>query len=99
MNVVVDDLGEDRYCRNIAVVHQLQMLKPGSDRIPVVLWNLSSRALKLRKGTSVAHVEISQVVPPLDGFLEKEIYMEGLQKISCKKINLKIHLKRMMKEY
>ena len=56
-------------------MHQLQILKPGSDRIPVVLWNLSSRTLKLKKGTSVAHVEASHVVSPLDGALKKgDIY-------------------------
>ena len=52
-------------------MHQLQILKPGSDRIPVVLQNLSGRTLILKKGTSVAHVEASQVVPPLDGSLKK----------------------------
>ena len=34
INVVVDDLGEGQHCRDIAVVCQLQILKPGSDRIP-----------------------------------------------------------------
>ena len=75
INVVVDDLGENRYCTDIAVVHQLQILKPRSDKIPVVLWNLSGRTLKLKRGISVTHVEASQVVPPLDGSLEKgDIY-------------------------
>ena len=46
INVVVDDLRESPCCRDIAVVHQLQILKSGSDRIPLVLWNLSGRALK-----------------------------------------------------
>ena len=71
MNVVVDDLGENRSCKDIAVVHQLQILKPGSDRIPVVLWNLSGRTLKLKKGMNVAHVEASQVVPLFDDPLER----------------------------
>ena len=66
INIVVDDLGESQCCRDIAVVHQLQILKSGSDRIPVVLQNLSGRALKLKRGTSVTHVEASQLVPPLD---------------------------------
>ena len=74
-NVVVNDLRENQYCKDIAVVHQLQILKPRSERIPVVLWNLSSRTLKLKKRTSVAHVEASQVVPPLDGSLKRgDIY-------------------------
>ena len=67
INVVVVDLGDSQCCRDIAVVHQLQILKPRSDRIPLVVQNLSGRALKLKGGTSVAHVEASQVVPPLDG--------------------------------
>ena len=75
INVVVNDLGENQYCQDIAVVHQLQILKPKSDRIPVVLQNLSGRTLKLKKGTSLAHVEASQVAPPLDGSLTKgDIY-------------------------
>ena len=46
----------------------------------------------------MAHVEASQVVPPLDGSLERGVYMKRLQKTSQKKINLKIYPKRMMKE-
>ena len=61
--MVVDDLIEGQFCRDIAVVHQLQILKARSDRIPVILQNLSGRTLKLKKGTNVAHVEASQVVP------------------------------------
>ena len=71
MNVVVDDLRENRACKDIAVIHQLQILKPGSDRIPMVLWNLSGRTLKLKKGMNVAHVEASQVVPLFDDPLER----------------------------
>ena len=66
VNVVVDNLAEGQRCRDIATVHQCQILKPRSDRIPVILQNLSSRTLKLKKGTNVAHVEASQVVPSLD---------------------------------
>ena len=72
INVVVDDLGEGQCCRDIAVAHQLQILKPRSDRIPVILQNLSGRTLKLKRGTSVAHVEASQVVPPLDSSVTQE---------------------------
>ena len=71
MNVMVDDLGERRPYKDIAVVHQLQVLKPGSDRIPMVLWNLSGRTLKLKKGMNVAHVEASQVVPLFNEPLER----------------------------
>ena len=49
MNVVVNDLGEKRSCKDIAVVHQLQILKPGSDRIPMVLWNLSGKTLEIEE--------------------------------------------------
>ena len=37
VNVVVDDLTEGQCCRDIAVVHQLQILKPRLDRIPMIL--------------------------------------------------------------
>ena len=70
MNVVVNDPGERRPYKDIAVVHQLQILKPGSDRIPKILWNLSGKTLKLKKGMNVAHVEASQVVPLFDDPLE-----------------------------
>ena len=72
VNVVVDDLREGQHCGDIAVVHRLQILKPGSDRIPVILQNLSGRTLKLKRGTNVAHVEDSQVVPPLDSSVIQE---------------------------
>ena len=72
INVVVDDLRKGQHCRDIAVVCQLQILKPRSDRIPVILQNLSGRALKLKRGTSVSHVEASQVVPPIDSSVVQE---------------------------
>ena len=50
MNVVVDNLEERRSYKDIAVVSQLQILKPGSDRISIVLRNLTTRTLKLKKG-------------------------------------------------
>ena len=37
VNIVVDDLREGQHCRDIAIVHQLQILKPRSDRIPGIL--------------------------------------------------------------
>ena len=78
MNVVVNDLGERRPYKDIAVVNQLQILKPGSDRMPMVLQNLSGRNLTLKKGTNVAHVEASQVVPLFDDPLERGDVCEGI---------------------
>ena len=49
MNVVVDNLRERRSYKDIAVVSQFQILKPGADRILIVLQNLTSRTLKLKK--------------------------------------------------
>ena len=72
----VNDLGERRPYKDI--VHQLQVLKPGSDRIPMVLQNLSGRTLKLKKGTNVVHVEASQVVPLFNEHLEREVVCEGV---------------------
>ena len=77
MNVVVNDLGERRPYKDIDILHQLQILKPGSDRILMVLQNLSGRTLKLKKGTNVAHVEASQVVPLIDGPPERGDVCEG----------------------
>ena len=71
MNVVVDNLGENRCYKDIAVVSQLQILKPGSNRILIVLQNLTSRTLKLKKGVNVAHVEASQVDPLFNEPLER----------------------------
>ena len=78
MNVAVNDLGERRPYKDIAVVHQLQVQKPGSDRIPMVLQNLSGRTLKLKKGMNVAHVEASQVVPLFDDLLIRGDVYEGI---------------------
>ena len=78
INVAVNDLGERIPYKDIAVFHQLQILKPGSDRIPMVLWNLSGRTLKLKRGTNVAHVEASQVVPLFDDPLERGDVYEGI---------------------
>ena len=37
INVVIDDLPEDQHCKDVAIVQQIQVLKPGSNKIPVVL--------------------------------------------------------------
>ena len=50
---------------NIAMMQQIQILKPGSNKIPVVLQNLSCKVLKVKKGMKMAHVEASNIVPPL----------------------------------
>ena len=79
VNVVVDNLPENEHCKDIAVAQQLQVLKPGSNNIPVVLRNLSCRTLKLKKGMKVAHVEASSIVPPLvgSGISENVLKKEG----------------------
>ena len=52
-------------CRDVAVVHQIQILRPGSNKIPIVLQNLSCWVVKIKKGTKIAHVVASNVVPPI----------------------------------
>ena len=37
VNVVIDDLSENQHCKDIEIIHQIQVLKPGSNKIPVVL--------------------------------------------------------------
>ena len=59
INVVTDDLPENQHCKDVAVMQQIQILKPRSNKIPMVL------SPKNKKGTKIAHVEASKVVPPL----------------------------------
>ena len=49
VNVVVDSLPENQHCKDIAIAQQIQVLKPGSDKIPVLIRNLSCRTMKLKK--------------------------------------------------
>ena len=65
VNVVVDNLPENQHCKDIAVAQQIQVLKPGSNKIPVVLRTLSCKTPKLKKGMKVAHVEASRIVPSI----------------------------------
>ena len=37
VNVVIDDLSENQCCKDIAIMQQIQIFKPGSNKIPVVL--------------------------------------------------------------
>ena len=67
VNVVIDELPENQHCKDIAIIQQIQVLKPGSNKIPVVLSNISCRTLKIKKGTKIAHVEASNVVPSFVG--------------------------------
>ena len=63
VNVVVDDLPENQCCKDVVIIQQTQVLKPGSNKISVLPQNLSCRALKIRKGTKITHVEVTNVVP------------------------------------
>ena len=81
MNVVSDDLPENQHCKDIAVIHQIQILKQGSNKIPVVLGNLSCRTLKIKKGMKIAHVEASNVVP---SFMSSELSENVPMKVAGK---------------
>ena len=78
VNVVIDDLPESQHCKDIAIVQQIQVLKPGSNKVPVVLWNLSCRTLKIKKRTKKAHVESSNVVP---FFVSSQVYENIPEKV------------------
>ena len=65
VNVVVDDLPENQHCKDIMIAQQIQVLKPDSNKIPVMIRNLSCRTLKIKKGMKMAHVEAINIVPPL----------------------------------
>ena len=78
VNVVIDNLPKNQCCKDIIIAQQIQPLKPGSNKIPVVLRNLSCRTLKVRKGMKIAHVEAINIVPTMvnqrlsENVLEKE---------------------------
>ena len=78
MNVIIDNLPENQCCKDMTVAQQIQVLKPGSNKIPVVLRNLSCRTLRVKKGMKIAHVEASNIVPMMvsqgipKNMLEKE---------------------------
>ena len=65
VNVTIDDLPNEQHCKDIAVVHQIQILRPGSNKIPIVLQNLYCQAVKVKKGTRIAHVMAGNVVSPI----------------------------------
>ena len=70
-------------CKDIAVVYHIQILRPGSNKIPIVLQNLSCQAVKVKKGTKIAHVMAGNVVPPtVAPQLDKNICQEGCWKCS-----------------
>ena len=63
--MIIDNLPENQCCKDMTVAQQIQVLKPGTNKIPVVLRNLSCRTLKVKKGMEIAHVEVSNVVPTM----------------------------------
>ena len=80
VNVVVDNLPENQHCKDIAIAQQIQVLKPRSNKITVVLRNLSCRTLELKKGTKISHVEASSIVPPMvSSWMSKNIVKKGAE--------------------
>ena len=65
VNVVIGSLPENQCCKDIAVAQQIQVLKPGSNKIPVVLRNLSCRALKMKRGMKIAQVKARSIFPTM----------------------------------
>ena len=77
VNVVIDNLSKNQCCKDMTVPQQIQVLKPGSNKIPVVLRNLSCRTLKVKKGMKIAHVEAINIVPTM---VSQEIPKNVLEK-------------------
>ena len=63
----------------MTVPQQIQVLKPRSNKILVVLRNLSCRTLKVKQGTKIAHVEAGSIVPTMvsQGMLKNVLKMEA----------------------
>ena len=64
MNVTIEPLeahkeGESKYC----AVPGYAFLKPGSDRVKVMIKNLTARVIKVQQGSKVASIEAANVVP------------------------------------
>ena len=83
INVVIDDLPEDQCCKDVVVMQQIHILRPGSNKIPVVLQNLSCRVLKIKKRIKIAHVEASNVVPSL---MTTQLYKNMPMKVAGKSL-------------
>ena len=60
---MIDDLPENQCCKDVAIEQQIQVLRPRSNKVSVVLRNLSCRALKTKKGMKIACIEASNVIP------------------------------------
>ena len=85
VNVVVGDLPEDKHCKDIVIAQQIQVLKPGSNKIAVIIRNLYCRTLKLKKQTKIGHVEASNTVPSMvSSQIPKNIPKQGCGKYSNK---------------
>ena len=66
MNVSVEPMeahkeGENQYC----AVPGYTFLKPGSDRVKVMIKNLTARTIKVSQGSKVASMEAANIVPHL----------------------------------
>ena len=78
VNVVIDNLAKKQCCKDMTVAQQMEVLKPGSSKIPVVLRNLSCGTLKVKKGMKIDHIEANNIVPTMvnqgipENMLEKE---------------------------
>ena len=64
VNVSVEPLephreGESQFC----AVPGYTFLKPGSDRLKVMIKNLTARTIKVSQGSKVASMEVANVVP------------------------------------
>ena len=80
VNMVVDNLPENQHCKDIATAQQIQVLKPGSNKIPVVIRNLSCRTIKLKKGTKIACLKASSIVSPMVSFqMSENVLKQGAE--------------------
>ena len=79
VNVVAYNLPENQRCKDIVIAQQIQVLKPGSNKIPVVIRNLSCRTLKLEKGMKIAQVEASNIIHPMvSSWMPENIVEQGV---------------------
>ena len=47
---MIKDPSEGEHCKEVAVFQQIKILRPGPNKMPVILQNLSCRVIKIKKG-------------------------------------------------
>ena len=97
VNVTIEPLethkeGENKYC----AVPGYAFLKPGSDRVKVMIKNLTARVVKVQQGSKVASIEAANVVPHM--LAPQEMHSPQINVKTMKSTNVEVSLKDLPKD-